>query len=357
MTDNPRVSIVVATYNRCAGLANLLHALAQQTFRADQIEVIVVDDGSTDGTPALLRTIRVPYALRAISQANGGPAVARNNGVQQARAGLILFLDDDVVPGPGLIEAHVAAHGTAADRVVTGPMLAPPKEWPQPAWDRWDAAQLMKQYEAMLAGIFPATQRQFFTANASLQRWMFLAAGGFDPVFRRAEDMELAWRMSAHGARFLFAPHATVVHYAARPFASWRNNAYQYGRFDVVMSREKAIPAVELACREFHHRRPVNRWLARLCTGRHRLGGAIVLGLAGIVHVATRLGADRAAALALSSIFNVQYWQGFSDELGGPDLLWRAIEARGALDLTALAGQAGPGAEARPALIRLASRR
>src|SRR4051794_35676673 len=98
----PAVSIVVATYNRCAGLGELLRALARQTYPADRFDVVVIDDGSTDGTQALLNRIQVPYALNCLAQANEGPASARNLGVHHARGRLVLFLDDDVVPVPEL---------------------------------------------------------------------------------------------------------------------------------------------------------------------------------------------------------------------------------------------------------------
>lgn len=347
MEIGPDVSIVVASYNRCSGLQELLLALTRQTYPSDRFEVVVVDDGSTDGTEALLDRISVPYALRCKRQTNGGPAAARNLGVQHARGHLIVFLDDDVVPVPHLIDAHVAAHGDSTDRVVIGPMSPPPADWPQPIWDRWDAEQLQKQYRAMLAGQFACSQRQFFTANASVRREVILAAGGFDPAFRRAEDTELAWRMSCLGVQFVFEPRAEIVHYAARPFVSWCRNAYQYGRLDVVMEREKAIPVFRIACAEFHGRRAVNRWLARLCIGRPLLRDAMLRGLALTVHASERIGASRVASLALSSIFNVRYWQGTSDELGGPSHVWAAIAARGAPRLVggkALADRAAGGA-------------
>jgi glycosyltransferase involved in cell wall biosynthesis len=343
------ITVVVATYNRRAGLERLLRSLAEQTYPADRFEVVVVDDGSTDGTPGLLGSIAVPYALRSFSQPNSGPAAARNLGVEQARGSLIVFLDDDVVPVPGLLVAHEAAHGYTTSHVVTGPMLPPPPDWSQPAWDRWDAEQLRKQYEAMLSGQFECSQRQFFTANASVHRHLFQAAGGFDTRFKRAEDMELAWQMSRHGARFVFEPSAEVVHYAARPFISWCRNAYQYGSYDVIMEREKAIPAFALACREFHHRRAINRWLTRACVGRSLIRDAALFGLSTAVLAGDRLGVRRVTSFALSSIFNVRYWQGASDELGGSMRLWSAIEARGAPVLQAVANDSahaavGPGA-------------
>lgn len=325
MDDDPVVSVVVASYNRCDGLERLLRGLADQAYPVDRFEAVVIDDGSTDGTQEMLAGLRLPYSLRFQSQANRGPAAARNRGVEHARGRFVLFLDDDVVPVPDLIARHVAAHGDSAARVVTGPMSPPPASWKQPIWDGWDAEQLQKQYRAMLAGAFACSQRQFFTANASLPRRMFVEAGGFDEAFRRAEDMDLAWRMSKLGAQFVFEPAAEVVHYASRPFGSWRRNAYQYGRYDVVMDRDKGVPVFRIACAEFHRRRPLNRWLTRLCVGRPPIRESTVAALILAVHLSQAVGATRVGWCALSCIFNVRYWQGMCDELGSAARLWAAV--------------------------------
>jgi glycosyltransferase involved in cell wall biosynthesis len=320
----PLLSVVVPTFNRRSGLARLLRALAQQTYPADQFEVVVVNDGSTDGTDALLRTIQTPYRLHGLDQANAGPAAARNLGVQLARARIVVFLDDDVVPLPELLAAHAAAQGDADDLVVVGPM-SPPTDWPRSVWVRWEERQLLKQYAAMESGRYPCTPRQFYTGNASAPRALLEAAGGFDDRFKRAEDVELAFRMWSLGARFLFEPRADVLHYASRSFRSWTRTPYQYGRYDVVMGREKGIDTFQLACIEFERRNIWSRRLTRGAVGKPwRRPVAAVLAAAAIV--ADWLGQERVASFALSGIFNLQYWQGASDELGGPAAVWAAVE-------------------------------
>jgi len=322
----PRLSLVVPTYNRCASLLRLLQALEQQTVR--DFEVVVVDDGSTDGTPQRVAALqRQPsYPLVVLRQPNRGPAAARNAGVERASSELVLFLDDDVVPIPTLLEQHLAVHAAAATSaaVVIGPMT-PPANWDRPAWIRWEEDMLEVQYQAMRDGQYPCTPRQFYTANASLQRARFLEVGGFDPTFKRAEDVELAYRMRDRGASFVFLPEAIVYHYAERTFAAWCRTPYQYGRYDVVMYREKRHEALPCAAREFHSRHVLTRWLARACVGHQRLVRAAVVGLQGVAIAADRLQARGAARLALSGIFNLLYWQGASDELGGPALVWRTV--------------------------------
>jgi GT2 family glycosyltransferase len=321
----PVLSIVVPTFNRRATLTRLLDALGQQTVAPGSVEVVVVDDGSTDGTVEMLHAYDSDrVVVRVAGQPHRGPAAARNLGVELARAELIMFLDDDVVPQPDLVERHIAEHASDRDLVVIGPMR-PPLSWPRPAWIRWEEELLQVQYQELAEGKYACTPRQFYTANASLRRERFLAVGGFDSGFKRAEDVELAYRMRDTGARFVFLPHAGVTHYASRSFAAWSKTPYQYGRYDVVMHRDKGHEALWCAATEFERRHALNRAVARLCVGRKPLVKSAVLGLRGVVFVTDRLGARRSAIVALSGIFNVLYWQGAADELGGARALWRLL--------------------------------
>jgi GT2 family glycosyltransferase len=322
--ERPSISVVLPTFERRESLARTLHALGQQTYPMLDFEVVVVDDGSTDGTLDWLRTASFPYRLRAVGQSHGGPAAARNRGVGEAHGALIVFLDDDVVPDAGLIAEHAFAHAVAADSVVVGPML-PPDGWRRPAWIRWEESKLVAQYEAMRVGRYGCTPRQFFTANASLARSRFVATGGFDQRFGRAEDVELGYRLRDAGMRFVFEPRAKVWHYPRRSFASWRRTPYEYGRSDVAMDHNKGHEALGLAYREFHGRHRLNRALARACVGRPGAFAAVTLLLRATVRAADRVGADRPAAAALSALFNLLYWQGVSDALGGRHNVWRSV--------------------------------
>ena len=162
--------------------------------------------------------------------------MARNNGVAKASGELILFVDDDVVAAPGLLRAHLEAHRRLGDRcVVIGPMLNPSDHTMSP-WVAWEQEMLAKQYRSMHAGQYVATYRQFYTGNASLRRAHFDAVGGFDSTFRRAEDVEVAFRLADRGLSFEFEPSATGYHYAERSYDSWRATAHAYGRNDVIFA-------------------------------------------------------------------------------------------------------------------------
>src|SRR5258708_4480758 len=95
---------------------------------------------------------------------NLGPASARSHGVQLAAGELILFVDDDVVAFPTLVDEHVATHVSEGDAVVIGPM-SPPCDWPRPIWVQWEENKLLSQYRAMIAGEWGCTARQFYTGN------------------------------------------------------------------------------------------------------------------------------------------------------------------------------------------------
>ena len=147
------------------------------------------------------------------------------------------------------------------------------------------------------------------------------------PIAAWAEDVELGYRLRNVGAHFVFAPAADVRHYASRTFSAWRRTPYQYGRYDVIMSRDKGHEALTRALGEFRRRHPANRALSRLVAGRPWLIQSMVLLLGLTVRAATLVGARHAASRALSGIFNLLYWQGVCDELGGRKALWRSVAA------------------------------
>jgi GT2 family glycosyltransferase len=321
------MSVVVPTYNRLGRLQHVITALEQQAYPADAYEVIVVSDGSTDGTHAYLEALRSTMALRWFPQANQGPAAARNAGIQKAGGEFIVFVDDDVVAEPQLLAEHARSHHEAGqDVVVLGPLLTP-EGFEMAPWVRWEQEMLMKQYRALLRGDWPATARQFYTGNASLRRSHILAAGGFDEGFRRAEDVELAYRLADKGLDFVFNMQAVGMHFADRSFRAWLDAAYAYGRNDVIFARDRNQKWLLSAIRrEFQQRHFLIRSLVRVCRGRSPLTG--------IARSALKLAADTASLLrvsdierrAYSGLFNLQYYDGLFNELDDVDFLFKDFE-------------------------------
>src|SRR6266487_2852993 len=112
-----RFSIVIPTYQRRDVVLSSVHALAAQED-GGPFEVIVVVDGSTDGSADALRELETPFPLSVIEQPNRGQAEARNQGVAAARGELLLFLDDDMEAHPRLLAEHDRSHREGADVVL-----------------------------------------------------------------------------------------------------------------------------------------------------------------------------------------------------------------------------------------------
>jgi GT2 family glycosyltransferase len=316
------VSIVIPTYNRLARLKRVMARLDAQAYPRSDFEVIVVADGCSDGTNEYLATLgggKSALQVTPVIGENGGPAAARNRGVAVARGRLVLFIDDDVMPEPHLISEHVRTHEELGERIaVLGPMLTPSEARLLP-WVRWEQIRLERQYDDMVTGRWQATARQFYTGNTSLELQAVRAAGGFDTRFRRAEDVELAYRLAAGGIRFVFNPRAVGYHYAERSYRSWLDAAYAYGRSDAIFCRDLGqtwlLPRI---AHEFRHdRHPLIRATTRLCVGRPALSRAALGALRVAALAGNRMGIEKPADLACSGIFNLQHYQGIADELGG----------------------------------------
>jgi GT2 family glycosyltransferase len=323
----PFFSVVIPTYNRVGRLRHVITALERQAYPSDAYEVIVISDGSTDGTHAYLEALRSTMRLRWFSQVNRGPAAARNAGIQKADGEFIVFIDDDVVPEPQLLGEHARSHHEAGqDVVVLGPLLTP-EGFEMVPWVRWEQEMLMKQYRAMLRGDWSATARQFYTGNASLRRSHILAAGGFDEGFRRAEDVELAYRLANNGLDFVFNIQAVGMHFAERSFRAWLDGAYTYGRNDVIFARDRNQKWLLSAVRqEFQDRHFLIRSLVRMCRGRPWPTRIANSALKLAADAATLLRASDMERVVYSGLFNLQYYNGLFNELGDVHFLFKDIE-------------------------------
>lgn len=201
--SQPYVSVIIPTYNRLTILAKALNALAKQRT-ARPYEVVVVDDGSTDETPHVIPEMSFEGGeLRYLRVSHGGPAGARNVGIEAARGELIIFLDSDIVVEDGFIEAHCQAHEGHPKRIGHGPVIH------------------TDDIENPTAAQFKLTDisRAFFaTGNASIRREHLIEAGLFDESFREYgwEDLEFGLRLKRFGLKAVQVPEARGYHYKAR---------------------------------------------------------------------------------------------------------------------------------------------
>ena len=202
-----KLSVVIPTYNRAGRLRACLDSLANQTAAPSSFEVVVVVDGSTDGTVDLLTQLKPPFPLRFICQENAGQNAARNRGVSEAMSPLCLFLDDDIVADRRLVEEHLQAHGDDQDVVGIGQLtLRIPGEvdW----FVRHYADGWANHYDQLNRGARAPSWTDCFGGNLSAPRRELLELGGFAPDLRKGHDVELGFRLVQKGLRLVYLPGA-----------------------------------------------------------------------------------------------------------------------------------------------------
>lgn len=204
------ISIVIPTQNKCRSLARTLASLERIDAAGGRFDVIVVDDASTDETEGWLARYRPQFPIRRVRNAcKAGPARARNRGSALAEGDIVLFLDDDMECEPGLVDAHMAHHGSGEDVAVVGRVLYH-SDLRRSALTRYFDAQHRGHASALCP---PA---RFASNNLSLSRALFDRVGLFDDSFSCVglEDVELGLRLArVPGCRLRYEKQALAYHY------------------------------------------------------------------------------------------------------------------------------------------------
>jgi glycosyltransferase involved in cell wall biosynthesis len=236
----PRFSVIIPTYQRRDIVLESVRALARQEFDRS-FEVIVVVDGSNDGSAEALRELFTTFALTILEQQNQGAASARNLGAAAARGKILLFLDDDMEAHSRLLMEHDQSHRAGAD-VVLGHIPLHPNSPPGvlskgvKSWAEERARRLSSPGASL--GL-----HDLLTGQISLSRMTFDRLGGFDTNFTRGgsfgnEDLDFGYRLLREGYRVVYNPHAiSWQYYAVQPrqyLRQWR----QAGRADVLFVRK-----------------------------------------------------------------------------------------------------------------------
>ena len=205
--NSVQLTIQLCTYKRPALLARVLEACFDQTAAADTYEVVLVNDGSPDDTPAVIERLR-PFArcgFTVIEQANAGLARARNAGLARATGARIAFIDDDVLPTPVFVAEHLRSDREHGDVIVRGAVIntASFDRLPPPVWS-------LANYSG----------NYFWTSNVSVRRERLDRAGGrFDETFSEYgwEDIELGLRLRRLRTRAVFNRRAIAYHFKPPP--------------------------------------------------------------------------------------------------------------------------------------------
>lgn len=219
-----KVSVIIPTHNRAKILEKTLSAYIQQTARDEILEIIVVDDGSTDGTSDLISQIAHASVVPIVSlhQENRGQAAARNRGIESARAELMLLGDDDVIPAYNMVAEHLAWHVRYPDPsvAIVGAVFWSPEIHPTPLMKWWGLNGLRFDPPYMKAGHEVSYAAGLFL-NTSAKTSFLRANGLFDERFKEYgyEDVELAYRLVKKGFRMIYDPEAVGFHYKRVSFS------------------------------------------------------------------------------------------------------------------------------------------
>jgi glycosyltransferase involved in cell wall biosynthesis len=212
------LSVVIPTKDRAAALARTLAALEAQQLSDAEVEAIVVDNGSSDGTVEQVRkraaSATIPIHL--LEEPSKGPAAARNAGIAAAEGVVILFLGDDTEPdGPDVLRAHLELHRSRPEETygVLGRITWSPRNTVTP-FMRWlENGGPQFHYCDISAGTVDAAS-YFYSSHASVKRSILTAVGGFEARFPTAavEDTELGVRLSDAGLKLDYHPELLVLH-------------------------------------------------------------------------------------------------------------------------------------------------
>jgi GT2 family glycosyltransferase len=308
------ISVVVPTYQRAEVLPTVLGPLLEDPALD---ELIVVVDGSTDATMAVLARLEARHpALRSVWQDNAGAGAARQRGVQEARGEVVLLLDDDVLAAPGLVSGHAAEHARQPGRVVLGTMTTPVPSRRAAA----DVTTVLyaRSYDAACADYLARPDRilaGFWSGNVSMPRQLAVDVGLGDPELTDlfpSEDRELGLRLRAAGVEASFCPALAATHLHSRTLARFADDSRRQGRaLQVLHARHPDVVPAPTGAAIAGRLPPPARWLVLGARRSAAVGGA----------------AQTVARLLVRSLGELRWWR--AQEVAAV-LLQRVAQARGA---------------------------
>ncbi|MCK9595150.1 MAG: glycosyltransferase [Candidatus Omnitrophica bacterium] len=227
MIDPVFAGVIIPVYNDKDNFKICLAALCAQTYPRDKFEIMIIDDGSTDGLGEWLESYRKPAGLdiKYFYQKNKGPSSARNLGIKYSRGDILAFIDSDCVPQKDWLEEvlrgyasdNVAGAGGVIEALPTGSKVS-----------RYCAYVKMNRTPK----IDPGGIAYLITGNASFRRDCLIAAGGFDERFDfpGGEEPDLCYRLKQKGYIFQFNHKAVVYNAHKQNLSEFTRTYFNYGK-------------------------------------------------------------------------------------------------------------------------------
>lgn len=224
---SPFVSVVVPAYNAEKTISLALNAILDQTYK--NMEIIVVDDGSTDTTASLAQEF---LPIRYIYQKNAGPAAARNTGANEAKGEILFFTDSDCIPYHDWLEKAIKHFDDPHVGVVAGSYGIANRE---SLLARCIYKEILFRHARM-----PIYPKSFGSYNFGIRKKVFEEVGGFHTGYRHAsgEDNDLSYKVLKVGYKIYFEKNALVKHYHPRRLKIYLFEQYRHGFWRVKMYGE-----------------------------------------------------------------------------------------------------------------------
>jgi GT2 family glycosyltransferase len=222
----PSISVVVCAYNAASTIGECLEHTCRLEYPG--LEVIVVDDGSTDATADITR--RFPRA-RLVTIEHAGLSVARNEGLRQAAGELVAYLDSDAYPTPEWPYFLATAMDGSTVGGVGGPNLPPPSDPP--------GAHRVAASPGGPVHVLVGDDRAEHVPGCNMAFWrdVLIEAGGFDPIYTAAgDDVDICWKVLDRGWEIGFHPAALVWHHRRPGAAAYLRQQRGYGRAEALVA-------------------------------------------------------------------------------------------------------------------------
>jgi glycosyltransferase involved in cell wall biosynthesis len=229
----PKLSVVVATYNRAGTLALLVDHLAKQDIEPHEYEVIIVDDGSPDNTQQVMEEMLCHACIELIylRHENHGIGYAQNRGIRAARGELVLLIPDDILLSPGALREHIDFHRKNPEPEVSviGNVIQSTDLNQSVFLKKWDPFRFSE-----LDGLNELRPYRYGACNISFKKDFMAQFGMFLEHRPRGgavamEDFEVGYRLEKHGMRLLYAPNALGYHYHVTTLDSAVDRWYERG--------------------------------------------------------------------------------------------------------------------------------
>jgi GT2 family glycosyltransferase len=227
LKEYPMISVVACSYNGSKTIRDTLEGLVKLTY--PNYEVIVIDDGSTDGLPDIVRE----YPVKLVSTKNQGLSNARNRGMLEARGEIVAYIDDDAYPDKYWLHYLATAFERSNYGGIGGPNIAPADDGP--------IADCVANAPGGPIHVLESDEvaEHIPGCNMAFRKEALLKIGGCDPIFRAAgDDVDLCWRIQEAGYQIGFHPSAVVWHHRRNSVKTYWKQQQGYGKAEALLAKK-----------------------------------------------------------------------------------------------------------------------